>query len=392
MAEFSDEPQWRFSAEVSACGNYLVFYVMVGCNDQLLYFSDLRQHPKLDGKLSFEKIVTKFESDYEYITNEGSLFYFRTNKDSPNHRVIVIDFENYQESNWKVLIEEHPKNVLDSAICVDNDKLVLSYMQDVKSVLSVHSLKTGEFLYKFKLGHGTVQSFSGEKDQSEFFYHYVSFLEPGTIFAYDFKTPSVEPEIFKEVKIESFDKNEYVVDQIFYPSTDTTQIPMFIVRKNAKEIRPKPLLLYGYGGFNIAIQPTFSITLLAFIDIFDGALAFPNIRGGGEYGKRWHDSGRLLNKQNVFDDFQEAAKYLIANSYTSKEKIAIQGGSNGGLLVGACINQKPNLFKAAVAQVGVFDMLRFHKFTIGSAWISDFGNPDEEVHFNNLMKYSPLHK
>lgn len=278
VAEFDDK-NWRYSAEVSDCGNYLIFYVMVGCNDQLLFFADLRKSPELNGLLKFEKIVTKFEADYDYITNERSIFYFSTNKDAPNHRIITIDFENYEESNWKVLIEEHPKNVLDSVICVDNDKLVCHYMEDVKSVLSVHSLKTGEFLYKFKLGHGTIQSFSGQKDSSEFFFHYVSFLEPGTVFYYNFQKPRIEPVVFKEVKIANFNKDEYIVDQIFYPSTDGVKVPMFIVRKNEKEVKPKPLLLYGYGGFNIAIQPSFSVTLLAFIDLFDGVLTFANIRG-----------------------------------------------------------------------------------------------------------------
>lgn len=277
VAEFEDK-NWRFSAEVSDCGNYLVFYVMIGCNDQLLFFADLRKHPELDGKLNFEKIVTKFEADYDYITNEESIFYFRTNKDAPNHRIIAIDFNNYEEKNWKVLIDQHPKNVLDAVIPVDGDKIVCHYMVDVKSELSVHSLRTGDFIYKFKLDHGTIQSFSGQKNSSEFFYHYVSFLEPGSVFHYNFKKPNIEPVVFKEVKIDNFNKNEYLVEQVFYPSSDGVKIPMFIVRKK-DVVKPKPCLLYGYGGFNIAIQPTFSITLLAFVDLFDGVLSFANIRG-----------------------------------------------------------------------------------------------------------------
>jgi prolyl oligopeptidase len=253
-------------------------------------------------------------------------------------------------------------------------------------------LETGKFESKFPLEHGTIGGFTGDKDSSEIFYHFVSFLIPGVIYHYDFSTAPAEPVIFKEVKIATdFDREAFVVEQKFYPSKDGEKIPMFIIRKKGNEIKPRPCLLYGYGGFNISIQPSFSITLLAFVDLFDGVLAYPNIRGGGEYGERWHKAGCFLNKQNVFDDFQTAAEYLVANNYTRKDQLAIQGGSNGGLLVGACINQRPDLFGAGVAQVGVLDMLRFHKFTIGSAWVSDFGSPDEEVHFHNLLKYSPLH-
>lgn len=392
IAEFPDEPKWRFSAEVSDCGNYLVFFVMYGCNDSLLYFADLRKTPEINGKLEFTKVVTKFEADYDYITNEDSVFYFRTNKGALNYRVVAIDFNSPAEENWKTLIEEHPKNVLDWVYCVNKTKLVLHYMEDVKSVLQVHSLANGgKFESKFPLEHGTIQGFSGDKDSSEIFFHFVSFLIPGVIYHYDFSN-SADPVIFKEVKLATnFDRDAFVVEQKFYASSDGEKIPMFIIRKKGSDVKPRPCLLYGYGGFNISIQPSFSITLLAFVDLFDGVLAYPNIRGGGEYGERWHNGGRLLNKQNVFDDFQTAAEYLYENKYTTREQLAIQGGSNGGLLVGACINQRPDLFGAAIAQVGVFDMLRFHKFTIGSAWISDYGNPDEEAHFENLLKYSPLH-
>ncbi|KAG5674537.1 hypothetical protein PVAND_004499 [Polypedilum vanderplanki] len=391
VAEFPEEPNWRFSAEVSDCGHYLLFYVMYGCNDHLIYFADLRKTPEITGKLEFTKVVTEFKNDYDYITNNESIFYFRTNKGAPNYHIIAIDFENYEESNWKTLVPEHPKNVLDWAYCVHKNKMILHYMIDVKSSLQVYSLDTGKFEFEFKLDYGCIQGFSGERDSSEIFFQFVSFLIPGTIYHYDFNSTDSEPKIFKDVTIAGFNRKNYKVDQIFYNSTDGEKIPMFIIKKNENEITPRPTLVSGYGGFNISIQPCFSITLLAFIDLFDGVLCYPNIRGGGEYGERWHNGGRLLNKQNVFNDFQSAAKYLIDNNYTKKELLAIQGGSNGGLLVGACINQRPDLFGAAIAQVGVFDMLRFHKFTIGSAWISDFGSPDEEKHFLNLLKYSPLH-
>lgn len=196
-----------------------------------------------------------------------------------------------------------------------------------------------------------------------------------------------------KLQLDGFDKNNFLVEQVFYPSRDGTKIPMFIIQKKtgSENKGAKPCLMYGYGGFNISLQPSFSVTLLMFIDAFNGVLAFPNIRGGGEYGEKWHNAGRLLNKQNGFNDFQAAAEYLVSHKYTEHKRIAIQGGSNGGLLVGACINQRPELFGAAVAQVGVMDLLRFHKFTIGHAWISDYGNPDEKVHFENLIKLSPIH-
>lgn len=209
--------------------------------------------------------------------------------------------------------------------------------------------------------------------------------------------------------MEGFKSSDYLVEQVFYTSKDGTKVPMFIIQKQSAKRSPRPCLLYGYGGFNVSLQPAFSLLGLMFIDSFDGIIAYPNIRGGGEYGEKWHNGGRLFNKQNVFDDFQTSAQYLVENNYTTNDKICIQGGSNGGLLVGACINQRPDLFGAAVAQVGyvmnkiicfviliiihyrVMDMLRFHKFTIGHSWSSDYGNADEVEHFSNLHKYSPLH-
>lgn len=234
---------------------------------------------------------------------------------------------------------------------------------------------------------------SGDKKYSEFFFKLQSFLSPGTIYRYDFTYPDIEPTVYREVKLNlnGFNKNDFSVQQVFYSSYDGTKIPMFIVQKKTNDNGPKPCLLYGYGGFNYPLQPSFDEDWLFFINNFNGILAVANIRGGGEYGDKWHDSGRLLNKQNSYDDFQAAAEYLIRKKFTKTTKLAIEGASNGGLLVGVSINQRPDLFGAAVAKVGVMDLLRYHKFTIGAAWTSDYGNPDEHIHFDNLWKISPLH-
>lgn len=247
-------------------------------------------------------------------------------------------------------------------MCVHGDRLVIEYIHDVKSVLQVHALATGELVRRFPLGIGSVAGFSGDKRYSEIFFVFTSFLTPGTIYRYDFAEPAgAEPTVFKEIelRLEGFRASDYLVEQVFYASKDGTRIPMFVIQRRREELageageQPlRPCMLYGYGGFNISIQPSFGMTALMFVDSFDGVVAYPNIRGGGEYGERWHNGGRLLNKQNVFDDFQAAAEYLVEKKYTAPEKIVIQGGSNGGLLVAACINQRPELFGAAVAQVG----------------------------------------
>lgn len=257
----------------------------------------------------------------------------------------------------------------------------------------MNSWATGELIRKIPLETGKISQIRRGENSSEIFYHFQSFLTPGTIYRYDFSTPDVESTVWRKIELNltGFDKKDFKVEQVFYPSRDGTKIPMYIVQKKATSTAPRPCLLYGYGGFGSLKLPSFSVSHLFFMFILNGILAIPNIRGGGEYGEKWHDGGRLLNKQNVFDDFQAAAKYLVDNKYTTKNKIAIKGESNGGLLVGACINQRSDLFGAAVAQVGAMDMLRLHKFTIGHIVIPELGNPDEKIHFENIYKYSPLH-
>ncbi|KAK6630387.1 hypothetical protein RUM44_005054 [Polyplax serrata] len=393
VLEFPDEPKFRISTDISDCGRYLIVYLQKGCRDNLVYYCDFEKiNYKINGKLPITEIVGRLEADYEYVTNVGTEFIFRTNKNASNYRLIKINFESPTEDGWTTLVKEHPTDVLDWAVPINKNKLMICYMHDVTDVLQYHELSDGKLIHKFKMEIGNVVGFSGKKKYSEVFFKVTSFLTPGIVYRCELNSPNFDTPIFKEVKTAGFDRSLFETKQVFYRSKDGTMVPMFLVYKKGLVLNGKnPCLLYGYGGFNISIKPFFNVTFTVFIKHLDGILAVPNIRGGGEYGEKWHNQGRFEQKQNSFNDFIAAAEYLISQKYTSSELLTIKGDSNGGLLVSACTIQRPDLFGAVLCGVGVMDMLRFHKFTIGFAWVSDYGSSDVQEQFNYLYKYSPLH-
>jgi len=331
-------------------------------------------------------IVTDFSSDYTVIDSDGDMLYVLTNNEAPKYKLVKIDLKKPSKENWQAILPE-VDGVLES-VSAANGKLIANYMKDVHSELSVFDYE-GKLLNSIELPDiGAVSGISAEKKQEEIFYSFTSFTMPSRIYKYNISDNTSE--IYFEPKVD-FNPENYVTKQIFYESKDGTKIPMFIVmNKGTKLDGNNPTLLYGYGGFNISITPGFRVTSIPLLEN-GGIYVVANIRGGGEYGEQWHKAGTVLQKQNVFDDFIAAAEYLISNKYTSSSKLAVQGGSNGGLLIGAVINQRPELFKVAFPAVGVMDMLRFHKFTIGWAWTGDYGSSENEEQFNYIYKYSPLH-
>ncbi|XP_014785500.1 prolyl endopeptidase [Octopus bimaculoides] len=392
--QFQNEPKWKIGAEVSVDGKYLLLSPNEGCDPvNRLFYVELDKLPNgITENLPYVKLIDNFDAQYEYITNEGSVFTFLTNLNAPKYKIINIDFQNPDPKNWKTLVEEDKNAVLEWASCVNHNKLVLCYLKDVKNKLYVHRLETGLLEAEIPLDIGTIIGCSGRKKSEEIFIHFMSFLTPGIIYRVDMTVEKPTPEVFRTIKVNNFDFSQFEVQQVFYPSKDGTQIPMFLVHKKGLVRNGNtPTFLYGYGGFDISMKPTFSVSRLVFLKDLDGVYALANIRGGGEYGEKWHKSGTHAKKQNVFDDFHAAAEYLINQKYTCPKKLVIHGQSNGGLLVAACINQRPELYGVALAQVGVMDMFRFHKFTIGHAWTTDFGCSDISEQFEFLKKYSPLH-
>lgn len=394
VAETPEHPKWMIHAEVSDDGEYIILVVSEGCDPvNQLYFCDFKYlNYKITGLLPFVKIVDNFKAEYSYVTNTGSLFTFKTNLDAPKYKLINIDFNNYSQENWSTLVEEHTQDVLQWCACVNEKVLVMCYLHDVKNEIYLHHLNDGTRFKHLKIDVGTIGGYSGRKEDKEIFYSFTSFLTPGVIYHCDLSKDDVTPTVFRSTEVKGFDASLFTTHQVFFKSNDGTFIPMFIVHKKGIKLDSNnPCFLYGYGGFNISIKPSFSVSRLIFMQNMGGILAVANIRGGGEYGEDWHKDGSFGKKQNVFDDFISAAEYLIQMNYTNPDKMVINGGSNGGLLVTACMNQRPDLYKCVIAQVSVTDMLNFHKYTIGHAWITDFGCADKKEDFDYLYKYSPLH-
>nr|KAJ3418170.1 hypothetical protein HK105_000246 [Polyrhizophydium stewartii] len=387
-------PDFLQSAYLSDDGKFVVMSVSKGTNPETaLYVAPIDGPITSDKVPVFVAIADKMDAAYTYLTNEGRVFWLATTLNAPKQRIVKYDLDHPEKGFVEVIAET--ENVISSVDIADNNKLMITYLEDVKHVVYVYDMFTGAAVapHKLPLPEGSIiSSLQSSCKHGEVFYLVSSFLSPGVVYRFDFE--GHQHSVFRQAVVKGLRADELETKQIFYESKDgTKKIPMFIIaRKDVKLDGNNPTVLYGYGGFDISITPSFSVSWLTFVQHMKGVVAIANIRGGGEYGQeKWYNQGRLAKKQNVFDDFQWAAKWLSAHGYARPEKLAINGGSNGGLLVGACINQAPELFGAAVAQVGVLDMYRFHRFTIGAAWTSDYGNPDKADDFAVLQKYSPLH-
>ena len=377
-----DQKEWGFSGEVTDDGRYLVISSSQGTERKSrIFFKDLKQK---DAKVT--GLMEAFDAAYDFIDNDGPVFYFRTDKNAPRSRIIAVDVRKPDPSQWKEIVAEAPQTLVSANII--NNQLVVDYLSDAHSAVKVFDLK-GKFVRDVELpGIGSAGGFNGKRGDKETFYSYTSFTNPTTIYRYDMK--SGKSTVYRQPNVD-FDPSQFETRQVFYTSKDGTKVPMFIVsKKGIKLDGSNPTYLYGYGGFNIPLTPAFSVANLAWVEM-GGVYAMANLRGGGEYGEAWHKAGTKLQKQNVFDDFIGAAEWLVANKVSSPAKLSIGGGSNGGLLVGATMTQRPDLFAAAIPAVGVLDMLRFQKFTIGWAWTSDYGSSDNADEFQALYKYSPLH-
>jgi len=377
-----DQPEWGFGSTVTDDGRYLVISTWKGTDDRnRITYRDLNEPYGMA-----IDVIDTFENDYSFIDNDGPIFFFRTDLKAPNGKVIAIDIRKPEPANWKEIIPE-AKEKLDGVGIVGN-MFVLSYLKDARTQVKLYSTE-GEFIREVEFpGIGTATGFSGKRTDTETFYLFSSYNRPATIFRYDMLT--AKSTILRQAKVK-INPDDYEVKQVFFTSKDGTKVPMFITHKKGIKLDGQnPTILYGYGGFNISLTPSFSISIAAWLEM-GGIYAVTNLRGGGEYGKTWHKAGTKLSKQNVFDDFIGAAEYLINEKYTNTPKLAIKGGSNGGLLVGAVMTQRPDLFGACLPHVGVMDMLRFHQFTAGRFWVDDYGSADNADEFKVLRSYSPYH-
>ncbi|MEG4208227.1 prolyl oligopeptidase family serine peptidase [Microcoleus sp. Pol7_A1] len=396
-----DQKEWGFSGGVTEDGRYLIISVWQGTETKnLIFYKDLTAPES-----TVVELISEFEAEYSFIDNDGSLFWFQTDLNAPLGRIIAIDTNNpppsslagdetARESPCKEGIHGGFTEIIPEAaetlegINLLNNQFVASYLKDAYTQIKIFNLD-GSFVREVALpGIGSAGGFGGKRHDTETFYAYTSFTAPNIIYHYNMVTD--ESTIYRQPKVD-FNPEDYETKQVFYPSKDGTQVPMFITHKKGLQLDGNnPTYLYGYGGFGISLTPSFSVSNVVWLEM-GGVYAIACLRGGGEYGESWHQAGTKLNKQNVFDDFISAAEWLIENKYTKPAKLAIAGGSNGGLLVGACMTQRPELFGAALPAVGVMDMLRFHKFTIGWAWTSEYGSPENPEEFSTIRGYSPLH-
>ena len=380
--ERPDQKEWGFGGEVTDDGRYLVVSVWKGTHrENGIFYQDLEAN---NGPMV--ELLVDFEARYLFVGNDGPRFYFLTDLEAPMSRVIAIDVTTPDRTAWQEVIPEG-EDALQSVSLVGG-RFFCGYLHHAHSrvlLFDKEGLPAGQVDLP---GIGTAEGFGGQQQDRETFYQFTSFTTPGTIYRYDLD--GGRSAVFRQPHV-GFDAGEYVTEQVFYPSQDGTSIPMFLSHKKGMQRDGNiPTFLYGYGGFDIPLTPAFSVSVLVWMEL-GGLFAQANLRGGGEYGKPWHEAGMKLKKQNVFDDFIAAADWLVEKEYTQTPRLAIGGGSNGGLLVGACLTQRPDLFGACLPAVGVLDMLRFHKFTIGWAWTSDYGSPDDPAEFRALLAYSPYH-
>ncbi|MFZ2054283.1 MAG: prolyl oligopeptidase family serine peptidase [Candidatus Aminicenantales bacterium] len=374
-------PRRYYNADVTEDERFLFLTISEGTRGNELYFKDLRAK-----KAEFVPLVQGFEYDTYVINNLEDKLAIMTNMDAPNRKVVLVDTKSPAVESWKILLPEKPEVMTGASIV--GGKIFASYLKDASTHIFQHDL-AGNLEKEIELpALGSAGGFGGKKENTLTFYTFTSFTYPPTIYKYDI--PTGQSEVFRRTEVK-FNPDDYEAKQVFYPSKDGTKIPMFVVHKKGLALDGKrPTYLYAYGGFNASSTPYFNVSNIILLEN-GGIYAMANLRGGGEYGEAWHKAGMLEKKQNVFDDFIAAAEYLIQEKYTSSDKLAIAGASNGGLLVGACMTQRPELYKVAFPAVGVMDMLRFHNFTVGWGWVVEYGSSDDPEQFNYLLAYSPLH-
>jgi prolyl oligopeptidase len=387
--ERPDEPDWGVTASVTDDGRYLVLALWLGTDRRnRVYYVDLGDPVHPDIGAAPVKLLDAFDASYGFVANQGPVFTFRTDLDAPRGRLVAIDIAHPERGAWREIIPQAAE-VLESVVLA-HETFVTAYLEDAHSRLRLFGrdgAPAGEIRLP-TLGSAAELSVESAQD-TELFFSFTTYLAPTTIYRHDLVTRRTD--VFRAPAL-AFDPSRYVTEQVFYRSKDGTRIPMYLThRKDLPRDGTAPTYLYGYGGFDITLTPTFSPSVLVWLEM-GGIFAVANVRGGGEYGEAWHEAGMHEQKQNVFDDFLAAAEWLIAERYTAPRRLAIGGGSNGGLLVGAALTQRPDLFGAALPAVGVFDMLRFHKFTIGWAWVSEYGSADDAMQFPYLYAYSPLHR